>query len=90
MAKVIRFPVIFREVIEQNADDDGMRQQCLAALKMLFEDMRSGKVEPTKMFIVYGDNKTGSWSYLNLGFGPDQLVRAIDLVLEDQNIGMDK
>lgn len=90
MAKVIRFPVVFREVLEKDADDDGMRHQCLAALKMLFEDMRNGKVDPTRMFIVYGDKNTGSWSYLNLGFSPDQLVRAIDLVLEDQAGNIDK
>lgn len=82
MAQVLTFPHGHR-----SGDDDAtpMRRQCLAALRMLFEDMRAGRVDPYQMFIVYGDRRTSAWSYLNLEFDPAQLVRAVDLVIEDQS-----
>jgi hypothetical protein len=87
MAQIIRFPAKFRDV-PGAAGVDGMRYRCLMALRMLFDDVRAGNVDPKKMFVCYGSNwpshpGTLSWSYLNLGFEPDELVKTIDLVLED-------
>jgi len=81
MAEVIRFPVEFSE---RRLDGD-TRQRCLLALRFVFDSIRSGKVDPTKMFIMYGTRNGAEtiWSYLNLGFDPDGLTIAMCRVLDD-------
>jgi hypothetical protein len=81
MAKVIQFPAVFRDKPELDTD---IQRQCKLALKMLLENIQSEKVEPSRMFIMYGDWNTGGLSYLNMGFPIDDLVKAIDQVIEDQ------
>ena len=81
MAQVIKFPVEFSE----HGLDGDTRQRCLLALRFVFDSIRSGKVDPTKMIIMYGTRNGAEtiWSYLNLGFDPDGLIKAMCRVLDD-------
>ena len=82
MAEVIRFPVEYKEQWHLDGDT---RQRCLLALRYVFDSIRSGKVAPTEMFLMYGtrDGAETIWSYLNLGFEPEGLTKAMCRVLDD-------
>lgn len=92
MAEVIRFPIEYRE--SEHLDDD-TRNHYMMALRFVLNSIRSGEVDPTKMFLMYGtrerkgDARLGAsdtetiWSYLNLGFDPDGLTKAMCRVLDD-------
>lgn len=82
MAEVIRFPNKYREFGDLDGDT---RQRCMLALRFVFDNIRSGKVDPTEMFLMYGtrDGAETIWSYLNLGFDPKGLTKAMCRVLDD-------
>lgn len=87
MAKIIRFPTKYKHS-QLLDEEDEIREQCLSALRMLYDGIASGEVEPSRMIIAYSDwHKT--LSYLNLGFPLDDLVKGIDLIIEDQKANPD-
>ena len=54
------------------------------ALRVLFNNMRQDRVPPARMFVVYqSDDENKTVTYLNVGFSPDGLAKAIDSVLQD-------
>jgi hypothetical protein len=81
MAQVIRFP----EHRQSKWISASTRQQCVLALQFVLDSIRSGEVDPTEMFIMYGtDNGVETtWAYLSLGFDPDGLTKAMCRVLDD-------
>ena len=81
MAEVIRFPLDYSE---PRLDGD-TRRRCILALRFVLNSIRSGEVDPTKMFIMYSTREDAEtiWSYLNLGFDPEGLTKAMCKVLDD-------
>jgi len=86
MAKVIRFPTKFALANAGVTDlGKGFTFRCLVALRMIADSIRSGQAHPHKMFVLYetchGDETT--WSYLSLGFEPDDLAKTTKRICDD-------
>jgi hypothetical protein len=81
MAQVIKFP----KHRQSRWIGSSTRLRCMMALEFVARTIRSGKVTPTEMFIVYGTRNNGetTWSYLNLDFDPKLLTVAMCRVLDD-------
>jgi hypothetical protein len=85
MAQTFGFPPLPHEPSAKSSLGKGVRHDCLTALRFVYNSIRTGAVQPTKMFIVYGtrDGAETIWSYLNLGFDPNGLTKAVCRVLDD-------
>jgi hypothetical protein len=90
MAEVIRFPGKFRALARiRTVNVNATRSKCLFALRMLFDDIREQRADPTKMYVCYGSYRSKSfpefmtWAYLNIGFEPDELAGAVADTMED-------
>lgn len=56
-------------------------------LRRLLAALRRGSIKPEHMFVLF--TQADTVSYLNLEYRPDELVKAVDLVLQDIARGYD-
>ena len=84
MGKVIRFPSNSPRVLELESVTDEVEQVLRGVLGAIRHDV----IKPVKLFVAFTEGDVVS--YLNVNYEPDELVKAVDLVLQDIAKGYDQ
>ena len=82
MAEIIRFPKSEYAAMGEKlaALQEEGRQRKLRALELIAKLMGRGKLQDSQLFLMFTDE--GTTSYINLGYGMDELVKVVDIVLD--------
>ena len=91
MGKVIRFPSNDKaSPVQETALPpllDERQMQMEKVLRAVAAALRRGTIRPEQMFVLFSQGDT--YSYLNLDYPPDELVKAVGLVVQDIARGYD-
>ena len=79
MAEVIHFPGS-KPPVEAEEDERPLHQRYMRAMRYLYTNLRSRKLQPQSMLVILED-ENGRVSYLNLGFSRDDAEAAAGRVI---------